>query len=480
MLRQKTLTVLVPIADGQRDDLCDLLTSMQEENEANIVMPFAEMKNLHFARWSIVRLGGAQEKAPRYLLFACVFDGSQEDILATLCSSEPLGQQGVVPGECIDRIYSHCEGFGNIAQPTAREAFLRKNSIPVHTFYIGAVGRTVEQIRTQSKMRDRINAFLKHPDRPGDFGDPLALHGHLRRHLESLYPKDGPESFAAITREADVCQGTVGRIVGTVLNTLRHYIFRMRNLYAVLALAIAYLVYQKEWQFLLLVAAGGLLLYVFVRLLLRFIRHRELRDDAERQEWLAECRKKPQKVLSDAIENRMNEDVTGQNALTSLIVLKRGKFRWWWTRLVFFLVNLFARFVYIRGSLAGIQSIHFGRWAVVRKPRALLFLGDYDGSWERYLGDFISESAGAMTAIWANSVFFPRTRYLVLDGAADEHAFKSYSRLMMSRTHVFYSAYKHLSVSNINENGQICAGVGKQLSAEEAEEWAQLLVRRFT
>ncbi len=68
--------------------------------------------------------------------------------------------------------------------------------------------------------------------------------------------------------------------------------------------------------------------------------------------------------------------------------------------------------------------------------RRLLFLTNYDGSWENYLDDFIDKAALGLTGIWSNTLNFPRTRFLVLGGARDEKRFKAIARKTQAYTNV--------------------------------------------
>jgi hypothetical protein len=123
----------------------------------------------------------------------------------------------------------------------------------------------------------------------------------------------------------------------------------------------------------------------------------------------------------------------------------------------------------------GIPSIHFARWVIVDEGRRLIFFSNFDGSWENYLGDFIDKAAPGLTSVWSNCVGFPRTKGLSGGGATDEQKFKAYSRASQIPTQVWYSAYKWLSVPNINNNTRIRLGLYGEMDRAEAEEW----LRRF-
>lgn len=99
------------------------------------------------------------------------------------------------------------------------------------------------------------------------------------------------------------------------------------------------------------------------------------------------------------------------------------------------------------------------------------FFSNFDGSWESYLGDFVDKAATGLTAVWSNTKDFPRSRNLVQKGARDEQRFKEWARELQIPTQVWYSAYKSLSVQNINNNALIYAGLHKKMTEEEAQIW---------
>jgi hypothetical protein len=169
------------------------------------------------------------------------------------------------------------------------------------------------------------------------------------------------------------------------------------------------------------------------------------------------------------------EDQVVQNQLSSVINIKPGLFRRITLWIVLAVIDLAARYIYNKGSLGGIPSIHFARWVIVDDSRRLAFFSNFDGSWESYLGDFVDRASTGLTAVWGHCVGFPATRWLVLDGAADEQRFKAYARDSQVVTNVWYSAYKRLSVQNINNNSEIRRGLSGDMSASQAEVW----LRRF-
>ncbi len=90
--------------------------------------------------------------------------------------------------------------------------------------------------------------------------------------------------------------------------------------------------------------------------------------------------------------------------------------------------------------------------------KSVVFLSNFDGSWESYLNDFIDLAFFGLNAVWSNTdnpIGFPPTRFLVFGGSKDEQRFKSYARYSQYRSRVWYSAYPDLTVPNIRTNMEI-------------------------
>ena len=88
-----------------------------------------------------------------------------------------------------------------------------------------------------------------------------------------------------------------------------------------------------------------------------------------------------------------------------------------------------------------------------------IFASNYDGSIESYMDDFIDKVAFGLNAAFSNGVGYPKTKWLVTDGAKDEQAFKNYLRAHQIPTQIWYSAYGDLTAVNIANNAAIRAGL---------------------
>ena len=165
------------------------------------------------------------------------------------------------------------------------------------------------------------------------------------------------------------------------------------------------------------------------------------------------------------------EDLEFQNQFTQVLEMKPGKVRLITLKAFMLLANGLIKFLFIENNLMGIPTIHFARWMLIDNNKRMLFLSNFDGSWQQYLGDFIDKSGWGLTAIWSNTVGFPKTNYLITGGAYDAEHFLAWSRYYEVKTQVWYSAYPHLSIKNIVNNSHIRVNVLKDLTENQAKQF---------
>ena len=172
-----------------------------------------------------------------------------------------------------------------------------------------------------------------------------------------------------------------------------------------------------------------------------------------------------------AMFERENQAGYRHNHMISITQRKPGALRWFTSRLVFWAVGEFAARYYRPGFLSDIGTIHFARWVTAPGSPDVLFFSNYDSSWESYLEDFITRAHAGLTAIWSNSVGFPRAKNLFQDGATDGERFKRYARQSMVPTRFWYSAYPHLTTTIIRNNSEIRRGLSGTMTEDEAILW---------
>jgi hypothetical protein len=156
-----------------------------------------------------------------------------------------------------------------------------------------------------------------------------------------------------------------------------------------------------------------------------------------------------------------------QNHFVNLSVVKGGSLRFWTLALMLRFIH-FAGIVYFnKGKLGGIPSIHFARWVILKRGEfgddpLLLFMTNYDSSWDSYLGDFVDEASEGVSGIWSNTVGFPRTWLLVcFGGSRFEKQFKAYARKGQQRSLAWFAAYPNVSVPEKLSNSDIRRALDK-------------------
>ena len=76
------------------------------------------------------------------------------------------------------------------------------------------------------------------------------------------------------------------------------------------------------------------------------------------------------------------------------------------------------------------------------------------------MDDFINKVAFGLNVVFTNGVGYPRTRWLVLDGAKDEQKFKYFIRRHELPTEVWYNAHPGLTAVELERNSHIRARPG--------------------
>ena len=170
------------------------------------------------------------------------------------------------------------------------------------------------------------------------------------------------------------------------------------------------------------------------------------------------------------------EDQEIANQFTVFGDLKPGRFRRWLTAFLLWLLDYSARHIYNRGYLTRVQTIHFARWVFLDDHRLLFFASNYDGSLESYMDDFINKVAWGINLVFSNGIGYPRTNWLIADGAKDEQKYKRVLRRHQLPTDVWYKAYPGLTVVDLERNSRIREGIERpSMTDREAREWLRLL-----
>lgn len=170
------------------------------------------------------------------------------------------------------------------------------------------------------------------------------------------------------------------------------------------------------------------------------------------------------------------EDQIVQNHLASMVLVKPGALRGAVIRVALRVLKQFVPVWYANGYLSTMRTIHFAHWTLVGNTGRLMFLSNFDGSWQSYLDDFVDKAHEGLTLAWGNCVGFPPTKNLVQEGATHGRQFKAWARQSQTQNILWYSAYADLTVNQVLRNATIVDGIRKSsMTKVEADAWVQLL-----
>jgi hypothetical protein len=430
---QSSFAVIAPIEAGQESDLRALLASMNHRpgvvDPENKVVPFGRFERLHFARFvvlddptvgDIAVHGVTPPRYPALLAFVGDCDGPAPDFLRELARDAGPG---------LERIFAHCRGF-----PAGGDLFawMTAHDHPAATHYVNWVGRTVRQVREEHALRQALESYLDAHARSLASRAPAQVYDDLR-------------AFVARERQA-------GRLTLTPPEPTPAG-WRLRQLAHLIGVPL-----------LLLLAAPALLLYLPVFLVI--LRRRERTDPV--------IAPRPDPAHARRLADLEDHDVTNQ--FSAMGTLKPGWFRRTTLIFILWIVSYTTRHIYTRGFLARVGTIHFARWTFIDDKRRLLFASNYDGSLESYMDDFINKVAFGLNVVFTNGVGYPRTRWLLLDGAKHEQQFKYFIRRHELPTEVWYNATPGITAIEKERNGRIRQGLEQPAMTDaEAREWLRLL-----
>ena len=416
---QTGITIVAPVARDRLAQLRATLGTMAGDPGASVI-PFAQLEGVHFARVVLLAEGDVEQHSLAFLLDC---DAPERARMRQLVTTAGAG---------LDAVFGACDGYPaeSDRRPAARLAYLRAHQVPAAGYYVNTIGRTLSQIREEAMLREEIQRFLDTREGGWVGQSATTVRAEIQRFVDgrddlrwALQPAPRPSLAWRLGESLHFARG-----VGLV----------------VVALPFA------------LLASPAIVVA---------LRRRERTDPA------------PRLIPDDAHVKDLAavEDLCAQNQFTAVGDVKPGRFRRWVARTVLWLVNLALRHVYNRGQLTGVRTIHAARWVFLDDYRRLMFASNYDGSLENYMDDFIDKVAWGLNAVFSNGVGYPRTNWLVRDGARDELAFKSYIRTRQQRSDVWYTAYGHLTTLNIENNARIRAGVRGEMDEQAAGAW----LRRF-
>lgn len=218
----------------------------------------------------------------------------------------------------------------------------------------------------------------------------------------------------------------------------------------------------ETWRWVLLGLAS---LPLSLAVMLLWLRYLERRDSARDAPVVDET------MLAGMVRR---EDWIAQNHMGSVVLLKPGVLRAILVHAGHLGLGLLLRVKATNGYLGSMRTVHFAHWAFVNNSSRLMFFSNFDHSWGSYLDDFIEKAHPGLTLAWGAGVGFPPTRFLVLDGASHGRQFKTWALASRAVSRFWYSAYRDLTVDQIERQARIAEGLRKaRLNPKEAQAWLQ-------
>ena len=413
---------------GREVELRRLLASMNKEpglaDPDNPLVPFGKITTLHFARFvvlvdktreDLLIYGAPLPNAINSLAFLCDCDGTADTLRRDLVINAEAG---------LRQIFSFCESFQGSSDLLR---WMEEHEQAAATTYNNWLGRTVLQVREEEALKKALDLRLQ-----------TITNRSARQVWEEL------RAFVANEKAG-------GRLSLTppMQTPLRWTIENILNCVGV--------------PLLLLLLSPILLLYLPIFLVQ--LRIHELHDPV-----IA-----PRPTLEHAKSLAFIEDRVITNQFSAYGNIKPGLFRRWTLVFLLFAVEYTTRHIYNRGFLARVNTIHFARWVFLDNRSRLFFASNYDGGLETYMGDFINKVAWGLNIVFSNGVGYPKTNWLVMDGAKDELTFKDFLRRHQLPTDVWYDATPGITALDMERNSRIRDGIEQQsITDDELSEWIKL------
>jgi hypothetical protein len=472
-MRHKQLTFIAPVAEGRRIELKRYLEeeiSYQcKHKPANVLL--RQIPELHFLSMFTFVSPGQARNPEGYLVIEASFDGPVDAFLGKFTQFKPLNS-----------ILDHCK-----RDPSESAAdYIRRHSYTPGCFYVSCPGLTRPQIDDENKLLTRLqtetSALVR--DAPDGCRDSATAVAHMREVADRegfLASRPLPEPFL-VKRGQTLVNGKafMFALLVIVLLAVPWWFLVLVGLIAL------YFIYrfapaQSKIRFMgwaaLDVGLGGaglalldhfaphwtvclarvilILILIITGVGAAALYKLQLfeRKDPVDPGWVNAG------VMREVCQDE-NSPGCAQNHFINLSIVKPGALRRWTLRIFLWIVHIAGVVYYNKGKLGGIPSIHFARWVMLDEKEfgkpLLLFLTNYDGSWDSYLGDFVDDASEGVSGIWSNTGGFPYTFLLIVDGGSrNEKQFKAYARQGQLRSSAWFSAYPNVSVGQKLSNAEL-------------------------
>ena len=443
------VTIIIPVPERKLADVQRAASTLGNPFNPTVQAVFDAIGRIHFASLNALP---ASSGNGGYLLFELSCDGEPQEILKEIANradstlKEPFIQTGLYKSDqALDTFLArYSKTIGQDGSSTLGLAFC------------GTPELTVAQIHQEHQLMNAIAETFRTLPRESS---ALAMLDKIRQRILT----DTPGNRFAWAKEAHwtpVLDTSISRTLSDKIRAGLAIAWKILWPVAVLLATAALIGWMVGSSKVVLVVIGAVIAGVcWVFMTFAKMEETDVPDDINPDtEQMADIQK--------------SENHLAQNHLMLLTPLKPGWLRKSALRVVFYAVRQLAeKGQFRKGFLSDIGTIHFARWALVEETGDLLFFSNYGGSWESYLEDFISKANEGLTGVWSNTQGFPRTKYLIKQGATDGDRFKRWARRHQFPTQAWYSAYGDLTTQNIRTNAAIRHGFATAATEEDAQQW---------
>ena len=430
-MRQETLTVVARVAEGPPH--AALRSALQAFERARFADP---RLGIHFARLVLLAEPSSAEYGSS-LVLESNFDTEIAD--AKAAREAHLGLLCERLGAPLRAAFQHCARFSASSSDAELAALLVKRLVPATAAYQGHTARDLNRIRLEQRLRDLLIDFFSSAVQ----APPRELYHAAREHVRLLCLSEPLLAGLDLDQPAPPVPDAAVR--SERLNAGLWAWFRNLS-WSLVGFALGQLHHILSWQ-----------------------KSDNQFDQRARQEAWAEA------DFEMFAEIAGTEDHALQNALTHVVPLKHADRLAVLTHAHAYIDVMAKKHFNDIGQLGGIPTIHFAKWLLLDNDTRLLFLSNYDSSWESYLGDFVDRAAVGLNLAWTCTEGYPNTKLLALAGASDEERFKAWSRAQQRPTQVFYTAYPELGIAALNNNSWIRCGLHHPPGAADLAGWFRRL-----
>lgn len=406
----QALTVVVPLVrdPARLLELRELLARTQKDlRHQPALFDPSQLPDTHFTRFIVLE----DPDLDPLLVWESNHDGRAADYLRRAAAAQPAG---------LAAIFDFCPGSPGTADPDAFARWAKRYCIPYQAFHCAYRGVSKREVDAAIAVHRAIRIFLDANRVRLLRAAPAEIEAEVRAHLRSLPDIDLIDYHRPV-------RDTLDRVWARVK-------------------------------------------------LVKLLRHAPRAVPWIRQIPLAQANE-PVEEIDRPVHGKdiaiVQEDHIRQNQLTHIVDVKPGWFRRMNLDIIMQYIESDARAKYVHGDLGGISSIHFARWVLLRHPKRdrLLFMSNYDFSWDSYLGEFIDRQSTGLTAVWSNTEGFPTTEGLSGKGSRDEERFKQWTRNRQIPTDLWWSGVPESTTENVRNDVWIRRKLMRPMTDQELPEW---------